>query len=77
MLKVSRIFLTQLKLNEQPAYRVAQMAGIDPVVLSKLINGMLPLRPHDERIVAVGRILGLAAVECFEDDRTGDWRESR
>ena len=50
MIKLSRQFLATLKLHELPAYRIAQLAGIDPNTLSKLINGIQPLKPNDERI---------------------------
>lgn len=64
--KPSKRFVTELKLHDLPAYRIAQKAGIDPNVLSKLINGIEALKPDDDRILKVGRILGLKAEECFE-----------
>ncbi len=68
-MKVSRVFLINLKLHREPAYRLAQQAGIDPTVLSKLINGAEPLRPNDDRILRVGKILGLSSDEVFSNAR--------
>ncbi len=66
MTKVSQQFLIRLKLNELPAYKLAQRAGVNPSKLSKLINGIDRVRPRDPRIIAVGEIMGLAESECFE-----------
>ncbi len=63
---VSQEFLIRLKLNELPAYKIAQRAGVNPSKLSKLINGIDRVRPRDPRIIAVGEIMGLAESECFE-----------
>lgn len=68
MKKVSREFLIRLKLNPEPAYRIAQRADINPTTLSRLINRIEPVRPNDQRILRVAKILGLAAEETFEQD---------
>jgi transcriptional regulator with XRE-family HTH domain len=62
---LSKTFLTALKLNDLPAYRIAQMAGVDPSTLSKLINGISLIRENDERITKVAAVLGLSAHEAF------------
>ncbi len=67
MKRVSEQFLIRLKLHELPAYRIAQQAGVNPNTLSRLINGIDPIKAGDERIIAVGRIIGLGATECFEE----------
>ena len=64
-MKVSQTFIIRLKLHSDPAYRIAQQAGVNPTTLSKLINGAEPIRPDDDRIVRVGRILGLEPEEVF------------
>ena len=66
MTKVSREFLIRLKLHSLPAYLVAQKAGISGTTLSKLINRIEPVRRGDDRVLAVGRILGLSPGDCFE-----------
>ena len=65
-MQVSETFLIRLKMHELPAYRLAQAAGIDPVRLSKLINGIERVQREDPRIIAVGQVLGLKPDQCFE-----------
>lgn len=65
-MKISQTFIIRLKLHSEPAYRIAQMAGVNPTTLSKLINGAEPTRPDDDRIIRVGRILGLEPGEVFD-----------
>ena len=66
MTTVSQQFLIRLKLNDLPAYKIAQRAGVNPSKLSKLINGIDRVRPRDPRIIAVGEVIGLSESECFE-----------
>ena len=68
MVKISDNFLIRLKLHQLPAYQIAQMAGVNPNWLSKAINGIDPVKPQDERIIAVGQVIGLAPSECFEKE---------
>ncbi len=69
---VSQQFLIRLKLHESPAYKIAQQAGINPNTLSRLINGIDPVRRGDERIVAVGRVLGVPPAQCFAEGDQGN-----
>jgi len=66
---VSRTFKIAVKLHPQPAYRLAQAAGIDGTTLSKLMNGIVKVQPNDPRVLAVGRILGMKPGECFTGGR--------
>ncbi len=69
MARISREFLYRLKVSsERPQYRTAQLAGVDPVRLSKLITGAELIKPQDSRILAVGAVLGLRPEDCFELD---------
>jgi len=65
-MKISEAFLIRLKLHNDPAYRIAQRADVNPTTLSKLIHGAEPLRPADDRILRVGSILGLEPDEVFD-----------
>ncbi len=65
-MKISQTFIIRLKLHSEPAYRIAQMAGVNPTTLSKLINGAEPVRLDDDRILRVGRILGLEPDQVFD-----------
>lgn len=67
MLKLTKQFLIELKLHKLPAYRIAQKAGVNPNTLSRLVNGIEPVKSRDPRIIAVGEIIGLSASECFSD----------
>ena len=71
-MKVSQQFLIRLKLHESPAYKIAQQAGINPSTLSRLIHGIDPVRRGDERIVAVGRVLGVPPEQCFAERGQGN-----
>ena len=63
---LSQEFLIRLKLNDLPAYKIAQKAGVDNVRLSKLVNGITKVKIGDPDIIAVGKVLGLTEEECFE-----------
>ena len=67
---VSQKLKIALKLNDTPAYKIAQNAGIDPSVLSKLTCGVVKVKPRDSRVVAVGKVLGIPPEECFERRET-------
>jgi hypothetical protein len=75
---VSQKLISAIKLSPVPAYKIAWSAGINPTMLSKLINGIEKPRPSDPRIIAVGKVLGIPAEECFqngqevEEDQTRD-----
>ena len=65
---VSKKLRAKTKLNPVPAYKIAHKAGIDPCTLSKLICGIVKVKPGDPRVTKVGRVLGLNADECFTQD---------
>ena len=65
---ISRRLRIMIKLSEEPAYKLAQKAGLNPSTLSKLICGIEEVKPNDLRVISVGRVLGLRPEECFEDD---------
>lgn len=48
-------------------YRLALDHGMSPSLLSATISGARPVN-HDERIIQIGAVLGLAPEDCFEDD---------
>ena len=56
-MKVSKKFKVAIKLNDEPAYQIAQKAGIDPNLLSKFINGIVEIEPNDERVIKICFIL--------------------
>ena len=77
-MQLSKKFLVSLKLNQQPAYRIAQKAGVDPSMLSKLISGIVQVKQDDTRVMRVGKVLGLEPEECFKGGcQHGDRRSVR
>jgi hypothetical protein len=68
MVKVSRRFVTALKLADRPAYRIAQRAGLHPSVLSRLIHGAEPVREGDKRLLRVAKLLDVPSDEVFEHE---------
>lgn len=64
---VSKKLIAAIKLNDDPAYRIAWKANVHPNVLSKLINGIERPEPDDPRVIAVGAVLDIPPAECFEE----------
>jgi transcriptional regulator with XRE-family HTH domain len=71
MFVLSKKFIAALKLHDLPAYRIAQMAGVDSSTLSKLINGISPIKENDERIARIAAVLGLSPDEAFDRSEGG------
>jgi hypothetical protein len=65
---VSQKFIAAIKLNDEPAYKIAWSAEVNPTTLSKLINGIEKPKPHDPRIIAIGHVLDIPPDECFQAD---------
>ena len=65
---LSRRFKIEVKLNEKPAYRLAQLAGINPNDLYKLMSGISQPKPNDQRVIKVGEVVGLSPSECFQTE---------
>ncbi len=64
---VSKKLIAAVKLSPEPAYKIAWAAGVNPTMLSKLINGIERPKPNDPRVVAVGQILDIPAAECLQE----------
>ena len=57
-----------VKLADQPAYRLAQQVGVSPSHLSAWLCGIVPVNYGDKRLIRLGRLVGVAADECFNQD---------
>ena len=68
MTKISRKFLTTVKLHPKAQYKLAWEAGVHPVVLSQIINGYIHPKVGDKRVIKIGELIGLTPDECFEED---------
>ena len=75
MIRLSQKFLVAIKLNKLPAYKIAQLAGINPTTLSKIINGIEPLRINDNRILEVARVLGMSIEEAIDHQEDQNHKE--
>ena len=64
---VSHKLIAALKLGDEPAYKIAQKAGLDPSTLSKIICGITKVKIGDKRVIAVGQLLGISEKDCFEE----------
>jgi transcriptional regulator with XRE-family HTH domain len=66
---ISKKLRAAIKLDpDHRAYEIAHKAGIDPSTLSKLICGIVKVNPGDERVIKVGKVLGLSPDECFQEE---------
>jgi plasmid maintenance system antidote protein VapI len=61
-----KLELLQRRAQGVRQYRIARDAGVHPTVVSALINGALPIRDGDERVIRIGAILGFQPKDCFE-----------
>jgi len=69
MVRVSsrlRLEMLRQRCNGVRQYDVARAAGLHPTTVSSLLNDIVPLREHDPRVLAIGRVLGVPDAECFE-----------
>jgi transcriptional regulator with XRE-family HTH domain len=57
-------------------YELARDLGIHPSLISHLVNGSIPIRPHDERVLRLAAALGVPPDQAFAtaEDLTGAGR---
>lgn len=72
MIRFSRRFLTELKLSQVPAYKLAAEAGLPASTLSLMVHGGYTIDPSDERLISIGETLGLKKKEIFEEEKETD-----
>ncbi|MBL7180281.1 MAG: hypothetical protein ISS67_06000 [Desulfobacterales bacterium] len=65
---VSQKLRAAIKLGDEPAYKIAHKAGLDPSTLSKLICGIVKVKDGDQRVIKVGKVLGIPPKECFREE---------
>lgn len=63
---VSNKLKVAIKLADEPSYKIAHKAGINPSTLSKLVCGITKVQTGDSRVLKVGKVLGLKPEDCFE-----------
>lgn len=67
---ISTKFRAAIKLSKNKSYQIAQAAGLHPSTLSKIVCGIDKVKLGDKRVMAVGKVLGLAPDECFTCNKT-------
>jgi hypothetical protein len=65
---VSQKLIVAIKLSSKPAYKIAWSTGINPTMLSRLINGIEKPKPNDPRVLAIGKVLGIPENDCFQEE---------
>ena len=68
-MKISQKLQIQTKLHPKKSYQIAHEAGLHPSTLSRIICGIENVKPNDQRVIAIGKVLGLSAEECFEKEK--------
>ena len=65
---VAKIVGLKIKCSPHRQWEFAKLVNVNPSTLSNWLNNVVKVRHGDERIVRIGKALGLTAAECFEDD---------
>jgi hypothetical protein len=63
---VSQRLKIAVKTAPSRQYVLARRIRVHPSVLSAWLNQMTDPRPNDPRVIALGRLVGVPADECFE-----------
>jgi hypothetical protein len=64
--KPSREIIEAIRMSPLRAYKIAQAAHLHPSTLSKIICGIQVVKENDERVLRVGKVVGVPADKCFE-----------
>ncbi len=67
-MKLTRKLIVAIKMSQERQYRLAHRIEVHPSVLSAWLNGITDPRAGDPRIIALGRLVGVPAGECFKSD---------
>ena len=68
-MRASQKFINAVRLSEVQNYRLAMNCNIDPPLLSKFIHHGVKIKSNDPRVIAIGKLLGLSADECFDQEQ--------
>ena len=70
MVRVSqklRLAVVQRCCDGMRQYQIAKAAGLHPTVMSALLHDIRPVRPEDSRVIAIGKVVGVPAADCFAE----------
>ncbi len=65
-MRISKSLRAAIKLSEHRAYQIAHHAEVHPNVLSALINGIIPVRENDPRVLRIAQVVGITPEQAFE-----------
>lgn len=63
---VSQKLKDAVKTSEKLGFRIAQEADMHPSMMSQLLNDILNVKDGDQRVIRIGKVVGVDAEECFE-----------
>ena len=63
---ISRTLIAAVEASSIRKYRLARIAGCSPATLARWLHGAYEPKHGDPRVIAVGELVGVPAVECFE-----------
>jgi len=69
MVRVSKKLRLAVKTSPHKDYKIANAARMHPSTLSQIINGIIRVHENDDRVIRIGKVLGLKPEECFEKER--------
>jgi hypothetical protein len=67
---VSRALIETIKLSNLRSYQIAQSADLHPSTLSRIICGIERVKPGDQRVVRLAKVLGLREEDCFDPQKS-------
>jgi hypothetical protein len=63
---VSKKLKDAVRTSEKKLYVIAHEAKMHPSMLSNIINEALNIKDGDERVISIGRVVGVSPKDCFE-----------
>lgn len=63
---VSEKLKNAVRTSNKKGYVIAREANMHPSMLSQIINDLLNVKNGDDRVIAIGRVVGIESKECFE-----------
>ena len=57
----------ELRARGVKQYQIARKLEMHPSALSQLLNGAIPIRENDPRVLKLAAIVGVAPEDAFED----------
>lgn len=64
---ISQKLRNKAKLSDIRHYELAHEAGLHPSTFSRILNGIENIKEKDPRVISIGKVLGIAAEDCFQE----------